>query len=171
MLTIPSSNSQTPQLGEANGYDLIGDVHGCAQTLERLLQQLGYTKKSGVYKHAHRQAIFLGDIVDRGPRIREALHLVRDMVDCKSAQMILGNHELNAITFCTPVAPGVSEYLRSHTPGNARQIAETLEQFSRYSDEWKSFIDWFVSLPLFWKFSIHVRSKYFVPFMLVGIKR
>jgi hypothetical protein len=149
MEIISSVNVHSPQLGVANGYDLIGDVHGCAQTLERLLQQLGYIKKSGTYKHAHRQAIFLGDIVDRGPRIREALHLVRDMVNAGSAQMVLGNHEINALTFCTAIESGKNEYLRPHTPGNTRQIAETLEQFSRYSDEWKSFLNWFIELPLF----------------------
>lgn len=109
---------------------------------------LGYQKRAGVYRHPNRQAIFLGDIVDRGPRIREALHIVRDMVDQGSAQMILGNHELNAVTYSTPsTTPG--EYLRAHTPANMRQIAETLEQFANYPQEWQSFIDWFVGLPLF----------------------
>ena len=118
-----------PQPGEAYGYDLIGDVHGCAHTLERLLQQMGYKKQRGVYRHPQRQVIFLGDVVDRGPRIREALHLVRDMVEARSALMVLGNHEFNAITYTTPNGPGSCDYLRPHTPGNARQIAETLELF------------------------------------------
>ena len=63
------------------GYDIIGDIHGCANTLARLLDQMGYRKINGVYQHPRRQAIFIGDIIDRGPRIREALHLVRDMVE------------------------------------------------------------------------------------------
>ena len=63
------------------GYDVIGDIHGCAHTLERLLEQMGYRKRNGIYQHPSRQAIFIGDIIDRGPRIREALHLVRDMVE------------------------------------------------------------------------------------------
>jgi Calcineurin-like phosphoesterase len=131
------------------GYDLIGDVHGCANSLERLLQDLGYTKKSGIYFHPRRQAIFLGDIVDRGPRIREALHLVRNMVEAGNAQMILGNHEINALTFCKLHEGSATDYLRPHTPSNIRQIAETLEQFSRYTLEWQEFLNWFVTLPLF----------------------
>ena len=142
-------SSTQPQTGEAYGYDLIGDVHGCARTLERLLQQMGYSKQRGVYRHPRRQAIFLGDIVDRGPRIREALHLVRDMVETRSALMILGNHEFNAITYTTPSGPGSTEYLRPHTPGNARQIAETLTQFEDHLQEWLAFVRWFVELPLF----------------------
>lgn len=142
-------SSSQPLIGEAYGYDFIGDVHGCANTLERLLQQLGYSKQRGVYRHPQRQVIFLGDIVDRGPRIREALHLVRDMVEARSALMILGNHEFNAITYTTPAGPGSSEYLRPHTPGASRQIAETLQQFDDHLQEWLAFVRWFVELPLF----------------------
>jgi hypothetical protein len=149
MFDAPPHNAHySPVIGEARGYDLIGDVHGCAQSLERLLQQLGYQKRSGVYRHRDRQAIFLGDIVDRGPRVREALHLVRDMVQQGSALMILGNHEFNAVAYSTPATtPG--EYLRPHTPANIRQISETLEQFAEYAQEWQSFLRWFVELPLF----------------------
>lgn len=148
--TAPTSGGRVvAPTGEAYGYDLIGDVHGCAQTLERLLEQLGYQKRAGVYQHPRRQVIFLGDVVDRGPRVREALHLVRAMVERGSAQMILGNHEINAITYCTPVAPGSSDYLRPHIPSNTRQIAETLQQFANYPQEWREFLDWFMQLPLF----------------------
>ena len=72
----------------SRGYDIIGDIHGCAHTLVRLLDQMGYRKVNGVYEHPRRQAIFIGDIIDRGPRIREALHLVRDMVEHGSARMV-----------------------------------------------------------------------------------
>ena len=53
---------------------VIGDVHGCAHSLERLLDQLGYRQQAGVWRHSRRMALFLGDIIDRGPQIREALH-------------------------------------------------------------------------------------------------
>ncbi len=54
-------------------YDLIGDIHGHADALIRLLDALGYQKRGGVYSHPERRVIFLGDFVDRGPQIREAL--------------------------------------------------------------------------------------------------
>ncbi|WP_197469520.1 metallophosphoesterase, partial [Oleiphilus sp. HI0125] len=77
------------------GYDLIGDVHGCAQTLEKLLLKMGYQHENGCFRHDSRKVIFVGDIVDRGPRIREALHIVKNMVDAGQAEIVLGNHEYN----------------------------------------------------------------------------
>ncbi len=132
------------------GYDLIGDIHGCANTLVALLEKLGYAKRNGVYEHRHRQVIFLGDVIDRGPRIREALHIVRDMVDRGSAQMVMGNHEYNALGYCTRAHAGSGKtYLREHTPRHERMIRETLEQFDHAATEWQDFLDWFYELPIF----------------------
>ncbi len=137
-------------LDPARGYDLIGDIHGCAKTLERLLSTLGYRLQAGVWRHAHRQVIFLGDLVDRGPRIRETLHLVRDMVSAGQALCIMGNHEFNALGWSTPAAPGSTrQFVREHTPRHARLIRETLQQFDAYPAEWQAFLDWFYALPLF----------------------
>ena len=150
MLNSPSPYD-LPQasLGDAFGYDIIGDVHGCAQSLQRLLEQLGYRKRNGVYEQARRKAIFLGDIIDRGPRIREALGIVRGMVERGSALMILGNHEFNAITYSTLTDATTNQYLRPHTPRNSRQIAETLAQFEDANQEWLDYVAWFKTLPLF----------------------
>ncbi|PID43101.1 MAG: serine/threonine protein phosphatase [Proteobacteria bacterium] len=135
------------------GYDLIGDVHGCANSLIRLLDRLGYSKKNGVFEHPHRRAVFVGDIIDRGPRIREALHLVRDMVERGSAQVIMGNHEYNALGYCTRARPGSERtYLREHTDRHARMLKETLDQFEHHPVDWQDFICWFYTLPLFLEF-------------------
>jgi hypothetical protein len=137
-------------LDPARGYDLIGDIHGCARTLERLLDTLGYRKQGGVWRHPRRMAIFLGDLVDRGPRIRETLHLVRDMVGAGQALCIMGNHEFNALGWSTPAAPGSGrQFVREHTPRHARLIKETLQQFDAYPSEWREFLGWFYELPLF----------------------
>lgn len=154
-LFVTDDASPLVNLPPVEGYDLIGDVHGCAVTLERLLQKLGYSKRCGVYHHSKRRAIFLGDIIDRGPRIREALLLVRQMVEAGSAHMVLGNHEFNAITYCTPRDKNVRghcDYLRPHTSGNNRQIYETLEQFAHHPDEWLEMLQWFRKLPLYLEF-------------------
>ncbi|MCZ4323939.1 metallophosphoesterase [Pseudomonas anguilliseptica] len=138
------------RLDPARGYDLIGDIHGCAKTLEHLLSTLGYSQQGGVWQHPKRMAIFLGDLVDRGPRIRETLHLVRDMVVAGQALCIMGNHEFNALAWSTPAAPGSGrQFVREHTPRHARLIKETLEQFDAYPAEWQEFLDWFYELPLF----------------------
>jgi len=132
------------------GYDLIGDVHGCALSLVLLLEKLGYSRKAGIYQHPKRQAIFLGDIVDRGPRIREALHIVRDMVDSGAAQIVMGNHEFNYLSYSTPGRPDSDmEYLRTHNPRHQRIINETLEQFANYPRERQEFLDWIMEMPLF----------------------
>ncbi len=131
-----------------SGYDIIGDVHGCGHALEALLLQLGYAKKQGVYQHKNRQVIFVGDIVDRGPHIREALALVYDMVSNGHAQLIMGNHEYNVYCHAT-VHPHRNAYLREHNPHNDRLVAETFEQFANYPLELKEYLAWFSQLPLF----------------------
>lgn len=131
-------------------FDIIGDVHGCVNTLEKLLKKMDYSKKNGVYQHKTRRAVFLGDIIDRGPHIREALHLVRDMVERGSARTVMGNHEYNAIGYCTRAhVSSHREFLREHTPRNERIIRETLEQFANYGAEWNDFLEWFKAMPLF----------------------
>ncbi len=137
-------------LDPARSYDLIGDVHGCAHTLEHLLDTLGYRKQGGIWRHAQRQALFLGDIIDRGPRIREALHIVRDMVDADQAHCIMGNHEFNALGWSTPAPPGSGkQFVREHTPRHARLIGDTLAQFEQHPGDWKDFVQWFYHMPMF----------------------
>ncbi|RDE24148.1 serine/threonine protein phosphatase [Motiliproteus coralliicola] len=135
---------------EFSGYDLIGDVHGCARTLQQLLQRLGYQRRGGCYRHPQRQAIFIGDIVDRGTGVREALELVREMVEQGAAQIVLGNHEYNCIAYNEPARPGSQhQYLRDHSPRNQRMLRETLEQMEPYADEWRDHLRWFRQIPLF----------------------
>lgn len=134
----------------SQGYDIIGDVHGCADALIRLLEKLGYRQQQGVYRHPQRKVIFLGDIIDRGPQIQEALQLVRGMVDAGQAQMVLGNHEYNALAYFTQMD---GHYLRAHSERNARQLVETRQQFAQAPALWQSYLDWFMTLPLFLEFA------------------
>ncbi len=137
-------------LDPQRSYDLIGDVHGCGHSLERLLDALGYRRQAGTWRHPQRMALFLGDIIDRGPRIREALHTVRDMVEAGQALCIMGNHEFNALGWHA-MAPEASsrEFVREHSSRHARQLRETLQQFEAHPQEWLDFLDWFQQLPLF----------------------
>lgn len=137
------------QLDPARSYDLIGDVHGCARTLQLLLEQLGYRRHAGVWRHPSRMALFLGDIIDRGPRIREALEVVHSMVEAGQAQCLMGNHEFYALGWETP-APVEAQrlYVREHSPRHARLIEQTLEQFAQHPQDWKDYLAWFQQLPL-----------------------
>ncbi len=127
-------------------YDLIGDIHGHADELVQLLETLGYQKAQGVYRHPERKVIFLGDFIDRGPKIREVLEIVRPMIEEGKALAVMGNHELNALAYHTedPEAPG--EYLRRHTPKNEKQRRQTGGQLK--SDELVSYLAWFRTLPM-----------------------
>lgn len=90
---------------EHGPFDIIGDIHGCCDELEALLQQLGYQLTAetfnnsvwsgSVYSHPQgRKAVFLGDLVDRGPRILDTLKLVQNMVKAGSALCVPGNHDI-----------------------------------------------------------------------------
>lgn len=130
-------------------YDIIGDIHGHADTLEVLLHRLGYKRKFGVYSHPEgRKMVFVGDFIDRGPKIRETLHLVRDMIKSGHALAVMGNHEFNAISFHTPHTEK-GGFFRDHTLKEIRQHIGTLEQFRHFDSEFAEFLDWFKTLPLF----------------------
>lgn len=132
------------------GYDLIGDIHGCGLTLIDLLEQMGYSKRNGVYQHPKRKVIFLGDIVDRGPNIRLACHIVRDMVEGGHADIVMGNHEYNIVTYLSEAPAGMRQpYLRPHTPRNNFIVEQTLEQFANYPQEFNEMLEWFLTIPLF----------------------
>lgn len=130
-----------------DGYDIIGDVHGHADQLEALLGRLGYRRTDGAHRHPSRQAVFVGDLVDRGPDQPRVLEVVRSMVDAGTAQITLGNHELNAIAWATPNADG-SGHAREHTLKNRQQHAAFLAQVGEGSADHRSWIDWFRTLPL-----------------------
>ena len=108
---------------------------------------LGYEFRGGCYRHPGRQAIFLGDFVDRGPGIRETLQVVRAMVDRGAALAVMGNHEYNAIAYHTP--DGAGGYFRPHTPKKEGQHIATLRAFQGREDELRDYLKWFESLPLF----------------------
>lgn len=130
-------------------YDIIGDIHGHADELDALLHKLGYELKNNVYTHPEgRKVIFLGDYIDRGPKIRETLHIVKNMCDAGTAEAIMGNHEFNAVCFATPNKVNGGFY-RAHTFTEINQHFETLKQFKGFENEWGIFLNWFKELPLF----------------------
>jgi protein phosphatase len=109
---------------EHGPFDIIGDVHGCADELQQLLEQLGYQSTTlsqshgfwdfPTYRHPeNRKVIFLGDLVDRGPRILDCLKLVRNMLAADSAICVPGNHDMK---------------LLRHLKGNQVKINHGLEQ-------------------------------------------
>ncbi len=116
-------------------FDLIGDVHGCADELEELLDLLGYTAgENGMRRHPQRRkAVFLGDLVDRGPRVPDVLRIVMDMVQAGAALCVPGNHDDKLKRFLqgkkTRITHGFQEsldQLAAEPPGFGPRVEEFL---------------------------------------------
>ncbi|MCJ7756848.1 MAG: metallophosphoesterase [Gillisia sp.] len=129
--------------------DFIGDIHGHADKLEELLLKLGYKKSDGAYSHPNRKVLFVGDYIDRGPKIRETLQIVRAMVESENAIALMGNHEYNALCFHFQETEG--GHLRKHLIKNIIQHYETLKQFQNRQREYEEYLDWFKTLPLYYQ--------------------
>ncbi|MFF7762461.1 polynucleotide kinase-phosphatase [Streptomyces griseorubiginosus] len=116
-------------------FDIVGDIHGCATELETLLGKLGYT--DGVHPEG-RTAVFVGDLVDRGPDSPDVLRRVMSMVKSGNALCVPGNHENK-----------YGRYLKGRKVQHTHGLAETIEQMETVSDEFRAevreFIDGLVS--------------------------
>ncbi len=129
-------------------YDLIGDIHGQHDKLTSLLTKLGYMPHNGNFRHTEgRKVIFLGDYIDRGPKVREVLVTVRAMIEAGDALAIMGNHEYNAVCYHTP--DGRGGWLREHREENNRQVTATLRAFEGRGTEWTDWLEWMKRLPMF----------------------
>jgi protein phosphatase len=102
---VPLWNDKRDQHGP---FDIIGDVHGCCTELEELLGKLGYVETllddedpdwgNRAFRHpGGREAIFLGDLVDRGPHILDVVKIVRNMVYLGTALCVPGNHDMKLL--------------------------------------------------------------------------
>ena len=102
---------------ESGPFDIIGDVHGCADELEELLDKLGYARdESGVYRHPdNRQIVFVGDLGDRGPRSAQVFRIAMAMTKAGAAWCVAGNHDDKLKRFLsgkkTQVTHGLQETL------------------------------------------------------------
>src|ERR1700683_1772744 len=128
-------------------FDVLGDVPGEVDKLVGLLKHLGYRHTNGIWRHPNRTAIFVGDLIDRGPGQVATLELIRHMVAAGAARCIMGNHEFNAIAWFTRHPEKPDTFLRPHSEKNEEQHAAFLNEMrdgSRHA-EW---VEWFKTLPL-----------------------
>ncbi|WP_330460343.1 polynucleotide kinase-phosphatase [Streptomyces sp. NBC_00820] len=116
-------------------FDIIGDIHGCSAELEALLVKLGYV--DGVHPKG-RTAVFVGDLVDRGPDSPGVLRRVMAMVKSGNALCVPGNHENK-----------YGRYLKGRNVRHTHGLAETIQQMEGESEEFKQevrrFLDGLVS--------------------------
>ncbi|MFJ2393368.1 polynucleotide kinase-phosphatase [Streptomyces sp. NPDC087843] len=116
-------------------FDIVGDIHGCASELETLLGKLGYV--DGVHPRG-RTAVFVGDLVDRGPDTPGVLRRVMSMVGSGNALCVPGNHENK-----------LGRHLKGRKVQHTHGLAETVEQLAGESEEFRAqvreFVDGLVS--------------------------
>ncbi len=130
---------------EHGPFDIIGDLHGCYEELELLLKNLGYqfSGKIGadnfvVIHPAGRKVIFLGDLVDRGPKIVPLLKLVLGMVRAGTAFCVPGNHERKLVRKLEGRNVQVIH-------GLAETLAQLAEESPEFLDEVKQFLNGLIS--------------------------
>jgi protein phosphatase len=85
----------TDRRTDTGPFDVVGDLHGCYDELIELLELLGYQQdaEAGMRHPDGRRVVYLGDLVDRGPKVVETLSLVRRMVAAGQALCVPGNHD------------------------------------------------------------------------------
>lgn len=98
-------------------FDIIGDIHGCSSELDTLLGRLGYV--DGAHPEG-RTAVFVGDLVDRGPDSPGVLRRVMGMVAAGNALCVPGNHENK-----------LGRWLKGRNVQHTHGLAETIEQLER----------------------------------------
>ncbi|HEU0195942.1 MAG TPA: metallophosphoesterase [Nevskiaceae bacterium] len=134
-----------------DGYDIIGDLHGQIGPLQALLKRLGYSGQvdgGWHYPAGRRQAVFVGDFVDRNPHALEVIAVVRQMVEAGEALAVMGNHEFNALAWHTADPQAPDTYLRRHSERNRVQHAAFLQEAERDPEGYAAALDWFRKLPM-----------------------
>ncbi len=146
---IERTPSWTDRKDETGPFDIIGDVHGCYDELAALLERLGYQVSSTgnapagepdirVTHPQGRKAVFVGDLVDRGPGVVNVLKLVMSMVGDGNALCVAGNHESKLV-----------RKLKGRNVQVSHGLAESLEQLAQEPDAFQrqatDFLDGLIS--------------------------
>ena len=115
---VPLWNNKKDETGP---FDIFGDLHGCAAELRLLLSQLGWECvalpdqptpwEDECWRHPlGRKAIFLGDLVDRGPQVMDTVRIVRNMVSAGNAMCVAGNHDVKLVSAAARMAEQHRKY-------------------------------------------------------------
>ncbi|MES2206901.1 MAG: metallophosphoesterase [Pseudomonadota bacterium] len=128
---------------EHGPFDIIGDIHGCFDELLDLLLKLGYHVSLNNHQYIlhhpdHRKIIFLGDLVDRGPKSPEVVRFVMDITQSGQGYCVAGNHDVKLV-----------KALRGRDITLSHGLKESMEQFSletsAFRDQTANFLEQLVS--------------------------
>ena len=126
-VTVGRERSWNDRRDLTGPFDVIGDVHGCASELRALLTELGWVvEPEGAHHPEGRTAVFVGDLVDRGPDTPGVLRLVMGMVAAGTALCVSGNHEAKLV-----------RALRGASVQTSHGLAESLEQLAAETEEFR----------------------------------
>lgn len=140
--TVERTRLRTDRRDEDGPFDIIGDVHGCANELIALLEKLGYAVQltgSGVQRRVvsrpaqGRRAAFVGDLVDRGPASPDVLRIVMHMVREGQALMVPGNHDIKLL-----------RWFNGRKVKYSHGLAETVSQLAREPDSFRAEVGDFI---------------------------
>ena len=135
----PVSTDRRDELGP---FDIIGDVHGCADELIELLAVLGYrvmltgvgdARRVEVATPPGRRAFFVGDLVDRGPNSPDVMRIVMAMVEAGQALCVAGNHDVSFL-----------RWLGGHHKTLSHGLDKTADQFAAESPQFRETVQAFV---------------------------
>jgi protein phosphatase len=121
---------------EHGPFDIIGDVHGCFDELVELLRKLGYEtgKSAGAWHHPEgRKMVFVGDLVDRGPKVPQVLKLVMNAVASGAALCVPGNHDAKLM-----------RKLRGRDVQITHGLAESLAQLANEPEDFRKCVAEFI---------------------------
>ena len=143
--------------------DVIGDVHGQLDLLERMLGRLGHTGLgTDDYEGNGRLAVFTGDAINKGPHSLEVLTLLREAVSRGQALVLKGNNEhwlekrLGEIAQHASTGDAWVAALRAlaeKSPPRRRSILRALARSDERNDGFTALRAFFAQLPMFARFA------------------
>ncbi|MBD3351255.1 MAG: hypothetical protein GF364_07190, partial [Candidatus Lokiarchaeota archaeon] len=117
---------------------VIGDIHGCYDEMLQLIEKADMQPGD--------QIIAVGDIIDRGPKSKEAIQY---FIEHKNAQSILGNHERKHIKGYRQAKIKSSKETNEHPPTFKLSMSQLIAKYQMGEEFYQHALDYMQTLPLY----------------------
>jgi protein phosphatase len=147
--TLKRSPMWTDKRHDRSAFDIVGDVHGCADELEALLARLGYEvgweeadgrRRAVIAPPAGRKVVFVGDLVDRGPRTPDVLRIVMAVTEGGHGYAVMGNHDRKLARWLAGKDVKVAHGLAESIAQLSAETTEFRETARKYLDDLRSHV-------------------------------